>query len=199
MTQSTCRGTEGVRTHFFSRNIKPPTQRYESFSASMPRSSSPATPHCITAQALSICLGSILSGHQGCLTSEPCPGSCTARLKRRRGLWAGGGRGERSREQLNVIFGSRRHRDSKSQAVEGVGGGALQQRCRSCGSALIGCFAIRDEGQVAPLCGLEMRHRGEPGGRLLETGAQIHLSDIAGSCFRLKHKRSLGSRRACEV
>lgn len=36
-----------------------------------------------------------------------------------------------------------RQRDSKSQAVEGVGGGALQQRCKSCSLSLIGCFAVR--------------------------------------------------------
>ena len=45
-----------------------------------------------------------------------------------------------------------RQRDGKSQAVEGVAGGALQQRCQSCTLSLIGCFAIRtlrDEDELA--------------------------------------------------
>lgn len=42
-----------------------------------------------------------------------------------------------------MIVSSVRQRDIKSQAVEGVGGGALQQRCKSCSLSLIGCFAIR--------------------------------------------------------
>lgn len=100
-------------------------------------------------------------------------------------MWGGGNR--RSREQLNVIFGSRRQRDSRSQAVEGVGGGgggALQQRCRSCSFALIGCFAIRmlrDEGEFTS-CRAEDALRGEPGGFPGDRRAD-RLSDIADLDF----------------
>lgn len=54
-------------------------------------------------------------------------------IKEKKGATGGG-----TREQINMIFGSVKQRNSKSQAVEGVGGGALQQGCASCSLSLIG-------------------------------------------------------------
>lgn len=62
------------------------------------------------------------------------------------------GRGGETSERLHLMFGGVRQRNGKSQASEGVGGGALQQCCKGESLSLIGCFAIRklrDEDKLA--------------------------------------------------
>lgn len=80
------RTREEDRTHLYPQHNVPTTHWHKSFSASMSCNSTSATPHCITAQVLSIYLGWILHRHQGYLTSKPCQDTvsyCTTMWKKK--------------------------------------------------------------------------------------------------------------------
>lgn len=177
LKETSRRAREEDRTFLYPQHNVPPTHGHKSFRASMSCISTPASPHCITARLLSIYLGWILHRHQGYLTSKPCQDtvSFTAAVweKRLKGRKLKGG--EETSGRLNITFGGVRQRATKrrnwkSEAMERVGGGALQQCCKGYSLSLIGWFAIRklrDEDKLALY-----NDRGQDGPRMLYKESQ---------------------------
>lgn len=74
------------------------------------------------------------------------------------------------------MFGGVKQRDGewRSEAMEGVGGGALQQCCKGWSLSLIGCFAIRKLGDEDKLSLYNDQAQDGPG-RLYTESQEVFL------------------------